>query len=122
MFLNDEKFDLLYTKWIKSGCKKPLKPSVDRIDCLKFYTKDNIQITTWAENREKENYEFAKIRARLVYKHNGAEIVCIYKSVSDAVEKTMLSQSGISMCLNGKRKTCGGYYWSYGHENKELLK
>lgn len=121
-YLNDKKFNELYLAWVKSEFKKPLKPSIDRIDCKKHYTKDNIQIMTWAENREKENKEFSILRAKTVYMHDGQKVLKVFKSVSDAVKKTGVSQGNLSSCLNGKRLTTGGYYWSYNniHENPEL--
>ena len=122
-FLEDKLFNNIYNNWAKSGYKKPLKPSIDRIDCKKYYTKDNIQIMTWAENRNKENSEFSVLRAKKVYMHDGNTIIKTFESVSDAVKKTGLHQGNLSSCLNGKRETTGGYYWSYNniHETPELL-
>ena len=119
-FLNNKRFIRLVNEWLKSGCNKQLKPTVDRINCMKHYTLDNIQILTWSENRYKQRFELKRIRARAVFMIQENNIVKTFKSVSDAVNKTGLQQSGISMCLNGHRHTCGGYIWSY--ENPELLK
>lgn len=118
-FLNDIKFNRLYGQWLNSGCNRQLKPTVDRINCKKGYTLDNIQCLTWAENRYKQRMEIKMIRARTVYMVLGDKIVNIFKSVTDAVRKTGLHQGNISSCLHGHRKTCGGYGWSY--ENPELL-
>lgn len=48
-----DNFKDIHTKWIESGLKSELKPSVDRINPLKPYTKDNIQLMTWGENKKK---------------------------------------------------------------------
>ncbi len=109
-------FDDLYKAWIYSGCLKNLKPSIDRIDSLVHYTKDNIQMMTWGQNRFKQRSEMSIIRARKVYMHDGIFNINVFDSVSNAVKSTGLNQSGISMCLNNKRQTCGGYMWSYTKE------
>ena len=43
-------FCVLYRNWAASGFSRNLKPSVDRIDCLKPYSWDNIQFMTAYEN------------------------------------------------------------------------
>ena len=46
-----------------------------------------------------------------------------FKSVSQAVKETGISQGNISSCLTGKRKKAGGFNWFYGniYQNKELI-
>lgn len=42
-----------------------------------------------------------------------------------AAKSLMLNQSNISMCANGMRTQCGGYYWMYCHDyfdNKKIRK
>ena len=119
-FLDDNKFNRIFREWVRSGYSKEAKPTIDRIDCLKPYKKDNIQVLNWAENRYKQRFEFKRIRAKKVYKVVGNRVVNIYKSVSHAVRETGIHQGNISSCLNGRRKTAGGYRWSY--ENPELIK
>lgn len=48
-----DNFKDIHTKWIESGMESSLRPSVDRINPLKPYTKDNIQLMTWGENNKK---------------------------------------------------------------------
>lgn len=65
-FLNDKFFNKLYLRWVRSGFKKKLKPSIDRIDAAKDYTISNIQLMTWGENELKGRYEnnvYIKIHA-----------------------------------------------------------
>lgn len=40
-------------------------------------------------------------------------VIATFKSISDAGRKLNLNKENISMCLNGKRKTHGGYKWQY---------
>lgn len=119
-FINDKKFNRIFIEWVKSNYNKQFKPSLDRINCLKPYSLDNIQILTWAENRYKQRMELKIIRGKSVLMVMGNKIIAKYKSVTDAVRKTGLSQGNISSCLHGKRITCGGYKFIY--ENSELLK
>ena len=118
-FLEDKRFIRLFREWESNNYDLQYKPTIDRINCKKGYTLDNIQVLSWSENRYKQRMELKLIRAKTVYMIKGETVVEVFKSVSDAVRKTGLSQSNISSCLNKKRKTCGGYKWSY--ENPELL-
>lgn len=51
--MSRDNFKDMHTKWIESNMESSLKPSVDRINPLKPYTKDNIQLMTWGENDKK---------------------------------------------------------------------
>jgi hypothetical protein len=63
-FINDPDFLELYITWVRSNYETDLRPSVDRIDCFKSYSFDNIQVMTWAENRAKAADEQKKHKAR----------------------------------------------------------
>lgn len=52
LYLNN--FKKLYLMWIESSFEKDIKPSVDRLDSLKEYTFDNMQLITWGENRKRQ--------------------------------------------------------------------
>lgn len=41
------------------------------------------------------------------------ELVCVWKSTRDAERNGGFSNSAISKCCRGKRKTAGGYVWKY---------
>ena len=113
MFLNNKRFIRLYNEWLKSSCIKELKPTIDRIDCRKGYTKDNIHILTWAENRYKQRMETKLFRAKKCYMYLNGKIIKTFSSQWKAIRATGLSQGNLSEALNGKRRTCGGYNWSY---------
>ena len=51
--MSRDNFKDMHTKWIESNMESDLRPSVDRINPLKPYTKDNIQLVTWGENKKK---------------------------------------------------------------------
>ena len=51
--MSRDNFKDMHTKWIESNMESSLRPSVDRINPLKPYTKDNIQLVTWGENNKK---------------------------------------------------------------------
>ena len=51
--MSRDNFKDMHTKWIESDMKSDLRPSIDRINPLKPYTKDNIQLMTWGENNKK---------------------------------------------------------------------
>ena len=116
-FLNNKRFLRLHNEWLKSGCKKELTPSVDRINCKKGYTIDNIHILTWSENKYKQRMETKIFRAKKCYMHINGKIVKVFTSQWEVVKKTGLAQGNLSMALNGKRRTCGGYNWSYDDPN-----
>lgn len=126
-FLNDTKFKRLYAEWVKSGYNKWKKPSIDRINRLKPYTKDNIQLLSWADNRAKENNERKSHKGRVIQYKNGIE-VARYASQKQLVKQTGFTQGLVSEVLNGKRNHHKGYTFKYEsevvgtiHENPELL-
>ena len=51
--LSKSEYKDIYSKWIESNMESGLRPSIDRINPLKPYTKDNIQLMTWGENKKK---------------------------------------------------------------------
>jgi hypothetical protein len=120
-YLNSKEFLKLFKEWEKSGYNLQLKPSLDRTNPKKHYFFGNIKMMTWAENRLKQSQYDGKLgRKPAVLQMVGDKIVQRYPCQRVAVLKTGLSQGCMSMVLNGKRKTAGGYKFIY--ENPELLK
>lgn len=111
-FSNCKKFNRLFDEWVKSNYDKRLKPSLDRISHKKGYTKSNIQWLSWEENRFKQTIERRVRKGKVIQLLDGSEIKT-FASQRQAVLKTGLSQGNISMVLNGKRNTCGGFEWKY---------
>lgn len=117
-FLNDKKFNRLFSEWAKGGYSKKLKPSLDRVNHTKPYTVENTQMMTWADNRFKQTME-RRSRKGVVIQFKGGCEIARYRSQREAVRQTGLSQGLISEVLNGKRNHTGGYQFKY--ENPELL-
>ena len=111
-------FHTLFSAWEKSGYKKDLVPSIDRLDDYLPYTEDNIQLTTWKENNKKHyedrkagiNNKLCKPVVQLDTKGN---VVATYYSIKNAVDITKISKYGIFDCLRGKQKTAGKHLWKY---------
>lgn len=56
-------FKELYDAWVSSGYDKWLKPSCDRIDDYKGYSLDNIRLTTWKANKDKQTEDILSHRS-----------------------------------------------------------
>lgn len=59
--------------------------------------------------------EYAK-RKRLVVamiEQNTQEIICVFRSISDAERITGINNSRITAACKGRTKTAGGYKWEY---------
>jgi hypothetical protein len=118
--INQEVFHKIYWDYLDAGFDKNLKPSIDRLDVFRGYTFDNIQITTYKDNRDKGDKEKLILWGRPIIKldMNGVEIER-YSSIKQAVDKTGLRQSLISAVISGKRNHTGNYKFIY---HPELLK
>ncbi len=114
MFLYNEYFLHLHNNWRTSNYQRDNKPSIDRINPDKGYTKDNIQMMTWKENRLKGDKEnAARITTSLeMYDLEGNKIK-EFDSIKEAVEVTGLNQGLIVMCCQGKRNHTGGFVFKY---------
>jgi hypothetical protein len=120
MYLNNNEFLKLFKAWEKSGYNLQLKPSLDRTNPRKHYSFCNTTMMTWAENRLKQaNYDGKLGRKPAVLQMLGDKVIQKYPCQRVAVLKTGLSQGCMSMVLNGKRKTVGGYRFMY--QNAELI-
>ena len=104
----------LYGRWQECGFKADRRPSVDRIDPLKGYTFDNMQVITAKENRVKGDAEKLILWGKRVYQSTPTgEVFAIYPSIKEASIKTGINRNNISSVCNGKRKQAGGYGWDF---------
>ncbi len=114
--LNQPLFHKLYDEWTESGYKKRLKPSVDRIDDYKSYTKNNIQLMTFKENNDKAHSDkFNGLNQKQTitveqYTKDG-DFICEYYSYANASRETGINKSCIRECANGTQSHAGGYIW-----------
>ncbi len=113
-------FDVLYQEWVDSGYAKLKKPSVDRIDDFKPYSFGNIQLITWACNKEHQKNDMIcgigtsgrHCKSIRQINKNGV-VVAIYYSQSEAERQTGIGSNNISACCLGKQKYAGGFSWSF---------
>jgi len=63
IYNNSNNFETLFNNWINSNYNKMLIPSIDRINPIKTYLKDNIQLMTWDENKKKASFDIILINA-----------------------------------------------------------
>ena len=104
----------LYEQWAKRGFKTDRRPSMDRINPLKGYTFDNMQVITAKENRIKGDKEKMALWGKRVYQSTlDGEVFAIYSSIKEAGLKTKINRNNISSVCNGKRKQAGGYGWDF---------
>jgi len=118
--------DRLYQQWKKCGYKTDRRPSIDRINPLRGYTFDNMQVVTAKENRKKGDEEKIILWGKPISQISmSGNIVAKYPNIKTASEITGINKNNISSVLNGKRGCAGGYKWkhtNYIYENPELLK
>jgi hypothetical protein len=91
IWLYKNNFLKLYNEWVYSGFDKNKKPSIDRIDDFKGYSFDNILLTTWGKNKEKQAKDFLNgtgtsgLRCKPILKFNkNMQLIAEYVSYSSA--------------------------------------
>lgn len=131
-------FHVLFTRWEKSGFKKMLSPSCDRLDDYKPYTLDNLQITTWQKNKDKGHADCKnginnKRNKAVIGVHKDTGKIIKFHSVIEAQRQTGIANSSISDCCSGKIKkhsnsgyyympqSAGGYVWKYDIKHERTL-
>jgi hypothetical protein len=111
--------DKLLKQWELSNYSKDLTPSVDRLDDFKGYSLDNIQLVTWAENRDKLYIQ--RKSCKRITKQNrfvqqftlDGEFVAEYASISAAARATNIQRTNINACCTGRDWQAGGYKWAH---------
>jgi hypothetical protein len=117
---SNEKFNVLYDRWVNSGYIKGLKPSVDRIDANKGYSFDNIQLMTWAENELKGRTETSNKTSMPVLQIKNGVIIAEYRSMNDACRITGIVRSTLWETLRGtyRVKPLKNCYWEFKKKDK----
>ena len=119
-WLYKNNFKSLYDKWIESGKKKDLKPSVDRVNDFKGYSLGNIKLGTWAENKHHQYEDITNgtgtsgAMCKAVYQFDASSIlVDSYISYNQAARSAGYS---LEYQIKKKVKCRNGFYWSYSKE------
>jgi len=119
-FIDDDIFNELYSNWVDSDYDVYCRPSADRIDNDKGYSFQNINMVTWAEN--KNNGYADKRSGKIQDKHKEVEqlsldgkLIATFISIREAWRVTGISHKNISaVCNNYKnRKIAGGFKWKH---------
>lgn len=100
----------LHKEYLESGQKKSDKPSVDRVDCDKDYTIDNIQLVTWKVNDKKGAAE----KGKRVNQICDGVIVNSFDTCNEAGRHIGKKRgNGIQRCCEGATEEYCGYNWEY---------
>ena len=118
VWMQENGLETLYKDWVASGYEKSLRPSTDRLDSLKPYTLDNLELVTWEEN-QRRGYEdrrngvgaSGKICKPIFQYTLEGDFVAEYHSAHAAERATGVLNSSISAVINGRNKSAGGFIW-----------
>ena len=118
IWMHENGLEGLYKDWVVSGHDKDLRPSVDRVDSLKPYTLDNLELVTWKENNGRAHEDRRKgvgasgktCKPAYQYTLDG-DFVAEHFSAREAYRATGIGYSNILSVLNGSSKTAGGFVW-----------
>jgi len=108
----------LYKKWKRTGFRKGMSPSLDRLDTEQGYELNNLELVTWNVNQlrayrdRKANVgRMAKDNEQVVQLTTNGEYVKEYGSVSEASRETGVNRGNISSSKDGRLKSAGGFLW-----------
>ena len=83
-------------------------------DTIKRYLKTGNDIGIIKYDKTEEYLKLRKSNSKIVYQYSlNLELIDSFEGVTQAKKKIGISGSGIYECANGKRKTAGGFIWSY---------
>lgn len=115
---NQEDFDAVYLKWVNNDYDKDFTPTIDRIDSHSGYKFSNMRIVSYSDNvnfyrtdmmnKKGVNQKLVAVKCyTLDDKYIGQ-----FRSLADAsffINQTV--SSVIRECIDGKRRSAGGYKW-----------
>lgn len=109
---SQENFEKLYLDWVESGHNTRLIPSCDRLDDTKPYSFDNIQLTTWGLNDEKQK---TKSRSSLAVDQYTLDGILIQKfpSLASAQRCTGIDYKDLLKIFKCTRLTVGKFIWIF---------
>lgn len=118
---SQRKFHRLYDRWVTSGYLTEKKPSIDRIDSIKSYTFDNMQLLTYYENNCKNGrYESNRIPRymNILQKDSNGKIVKEWAGIKPTAKLFGVGIYRLVRSLNNKNITCCGYHWERTGRNE----
>ena len=112
--ITQDVFHTLFEEWVKSGYKKQLIPSCDRISDYDVYKLSNIQIMTWEENNKKHyidilNGKNTKHTKEIIVEDKITKKIFSYYSISEASRQLGINRTIISNILNNKKTNRTNY-------------
>ena len=115
--LSQPNFHLLFDNWVKSGYKKDLSPSSDRVNTPKPYTLANLQLGTFKENHLHENIDMRNgiigKGKKVIGANRTTGKIVTFVSASEASRQLSIDRYSITHCCVGKRPSAGNYIWRY---------
>lgn len=119
-FIDDEEFNLIFTKFLKRGCVRNEKPSLDWLDDFKPYTLDNLRVTTIRGNELKAfNHRKlgigtqGKCCKKVAQIDKEGKILNIFPSLSEAARQLGLCRQNINKVCKNERKSAGNFIFKY---------
>ena len=123
-------FETLFNEWVASGFNRFKTPSIDRIDEKKGYNFDNIRLTTWRDNLDKQSLKHrAGINTKKAKEHKAVKATHLHSgetlffcSMSSAeryfrAKGLPAYQGSISAVCRGRCKKHLGYKWQFADDN-----
>jgi hypothetical protein len=125
--LQHSQFTKLFNIWVNSGYDRLLRPSCDRVEDTTHYTLENIRLTTFKINAEKEcvlhkqgKSRNKDLRAVDMFDLSG-NYLASFISQAEAERITGANQQNISSCCRGLLRQTKGYKWSYSNQSQEYF-
>ena len=108
---------VLFDTWESSGFKKDVAPSVDRFKSELPYSLDNIQLTTWKEN--KENYLVEKARRVEQYSVEGT-LICTYPNIFIVAKQFGVTVFELRQSICKRYSLFVGFQWKFEGSGKKM--